>query len=164
MQSYDYHVWANQKVFECLYELPREIIYQEMQSVFPTVLSVMAHIYLMDITWFYAMRGDSFEQVRATVGPMYAEVNSKTLEELQQMYHELTEKYNQFYAGQDDLERVLTIHHPQLGHLNTTLSELAQHVSNHGTFHRGNLSAMLRQQGRQGVSTDYIFYLFAKQS
>jgi uncharacterized damage-inducible protein DinB len=42
MQSYDYHVWANQKVFEYLYELPRESIHQEIQSVFPTVFSVMA--------------------------------------------------------------------------------------------------------------------------
>lgn len=33
-------------------------------------------------------------------------------------------------------------------------------IVNHGTYHRGNLTVMLRQLGRSGVSTDYIFYLY----
>ncbi|WP_313897918.1 DinB family protein [Brevibacillus sp. FSL L8-0520] len=35
-----------------------------------------------------------------------------------------------------------------------------QHVVNHGTYHRGNIAAMLRQQGYAGVPTDYVFYLY----
>jgi uncharacterized damage-inducible protein DinB len=162
MQSLDYHNWANEKFFERLYELPRETIYQELQSVFPTLFSVMTHIYMMDITWFYAMREDSFEQVSATIAPLFAEINWKTLEELQQKYQELSEKYTDLFSSQEDIERVLSIQHPQWGTLNTSFSELSQHVSNHGTYHRGNLTAMLRQMGLAGVKTDYIFYLFAR--
>ncbi|MEC5258611.1 DinB family protein [Bacillus amyloliquefaciens] len=29
---------------------------------------------------------------------------------------------------------------------------------NHGTYHRGNISAMLHQMGYKGVPTDYIFF------
>ncbi|MEK3724277.1 DinB family protein [Paenibacillus sp. FSL H8-0034] len=47
--------------------------------------------------------------------------------------------------------------------LNVPLVELVQHVVNHGTYHRGNITAMLRQLGHKGVPTDYIFYLYADQ-
>ncbi|MCM3024666.1 DinB family protein [Heyndrickxia ginsengihumi] len=40
-----------------------------------------------------------------------------------------------------------------------TLFELIQHIVNHGTYHRGNLAAMIRQLGYQGTSTDYITFL-----
>lgn len=49
--------------------------------------------------------------------------------------------------------------HPKLGRLDTHFSELVQHVVNHGTYHRGNLTAMIRQQGYSSVSKDYVFYL-----
>ncbi|MFH0068201.1 DinB family protein [Peribacillus sp. NPDC056705] len=29
---------------------------------------------------------------------------------------------------------------------------------NHGTYHRGNVSAMLHQQGERDAPTDYVFY------
>ncbi|MGE7186477.1 DinB family protein [Peribacillus sp. NPDC006672] len=50
--------------------------------------------------------------------------------------------------------------HPQVGLLDTHLSELVQHVINHGTYYRGNLTAMIRQQGYSSVPTDYVFYLY----
>ncbi len=55
---------------------------------------------------------------------------------------------------------VMRSEHPNFGRLETQLSELVQHVVNHGTYHRGNFTTMLRQLGHQGASTDYIFYLY----
>jgi uncharacterized damage-inducible protein DinB len=57
----------------------------------------------------------------------------------------------------------MTIEHPQYGRLDTSISEIVQHVVNHGTYHRGNLTAMLRQQGHPGIATDYLFYLLERQ-
>ncbi|UFJ42599.1 hypothetical protein LOK74_08945 [Brevibacillus humidisoli] len=42
----------------------------------------------------------------------------------------------------------------------TSYSEVVQHVVNHGTYHCGNLTAMLRQMGYAGVPTDCEFFLF----
>ncbi|MEH7531611.1 DinB family protein, partial [Priestia megaterium] len=33
---------------------------------------------------------------------------------------------------------------------------------NHGTYHRGNITAMLRQLGHPGVMTDYVLYLYER--
>lgn len=36
------------------------------------------------------------------------------------------------------------------------------HVVNHGTYHRGNISAMLHQLGDSSVMTDYAFYWYSE--
>jgi uncharacterized damage-inducible protein DinB len=46
--------------------------------------------------------------------------------------------------------------------MKTSVSELVPHVVNHGTYHRGNITAMLRQMGYASVSTDYGIYLYLK--
>lgn len=46
--------------------------------------------------------------------------------------------------------------------MNTSAAELVPHVVNHGTYHRGNITAMLRQMGYASTSTDYGLYLFLK--
>ncbi len=43
----------------------------------------------------------------------------------------------------------------------TSLSEMILHVVNHGTYHRGNISAMLHQLGDSSVMTDYAFYWYS---
>ncbi|MEO7145364.1 MAG: DinB family protein, partial [Bryobacteraceae bacterium] len=41
--------------------------------------------------------------------------------------------------------------------------KIVHHVVNHGTYHRGQVAAMLRQSGHAPPSTDLLFYeLFGK--
>lgn len=63
-----------------------------------------------------------------------------------------------------DLDKSMTITHPRYGRLDTRFSDILQHVVNHGTYHRGNITAMLRQLGYSGIPTDFVFYLFKQQS
>lgn len=48
--------------------------------------------------------------------------------------------------------------------MKTTVSELLPHVVNHGTYHRGNITAMVRQAGYASAPTDYGLYLFMKKT
>ena len=34
-----------------------------------------------------------------------------------------------------------------------------QHVVNHGTYHRGNITAMIRQLGHSSTMMDFVLYL-----
>lgn len=46
--------------------------------------------------------------------------------------------------------------------MKTSVSELMPHVVNHGTYHRGNITVMLRQIGYASITTDYGLYLYLK--
>ncbi|MEC2456617.1 DinB family protein, partial [Bacillus cereus] len=43
--------------------------------------------------------------------------------------------------------------------LETSILELVQHVVNHGTYHRGNITAMIRQLGHSSTMMDFVLYL-----
>lgn len=160
---YDYHVWANQRVFEKLKEVPEEILQQEIQSVFPTILDAVGHTYRVDVVWLYVMMGKSYNEVGALIGEVSEKIKSMNLAEFENAYQSIADQYEEFFSSLGYKDQPIVIEHPQFGKLDTTISELVQHVSNHGTYHRGNITAMLRQLGYTGASTDYIFYLFEKQ-
>ncbi|MFC7393779.1 DinB family protein [Scopulibacillus cellulosilyticus] len=160
LQQYDYHLWANKRVFEHIKELPSDIYHKEIQSVFPSISEVLVHIYTVDTLWLSVMSGESFDQIKALVERLQGETKGKTIEEMETMFSGISKQYKAFFDGQKDLDKEITCEHPQFGRLETRLSELVQHVVNHGTYHRGNITAMLRQFGYSGVPTDYIFYLY----
>ncbi|HET7578102.1 MAG TPA: DinB family protein [Bacillales bacterium] len=160
MQLYDYHVWANNRLFERLKELPPAVYDQEIQSVFPSIEETFAHIYIVDSGWLGVMKGDSFDEVRATFHQAAEAVNGKNLIEVEALFAELSERYKAFFESEEDLDKPVAPEHPDFGRLETRLSELIQHVVNHGTYHRGNITAMIRQQGHESIMTDYIAFLY----
>lgn len=162
LQHYDYHVWANEKFFGHLKELREDIYQNEVDSVFPSISDVFAHMYLVDNLWLGAMSGKAFDEIRKSIGRWTEETKDKNVQEMESMFANLSREYRAFLEGREDLDKETVIEHPQFGSLKAPLSELVRHVVNHGTYHRGNITAMLRQLGQKGASTDYIFYLYEK--
>ncbi|QGH35649.1 hypothetical protein GI584_17035 [Gracilibacillus salitolerans] len=80
------------------------------------------------------------------------------IKNLEVLYEELSTEYYHFFSHQNNPEHTITAEHPQYGLCAFTLVDLVHHVVNHGTYHRGNISAMLHQQGERGVPTDYVYF------
>lgn len=159
IQMYHYHVWANTKVFEHLQGLPSDLIRNPLESVFPTVGDVLAHMYIIDNVWLNAMLGKA-EDIYSLL-PMWQEaVKDANLDTFQSRFSEVAARYDMFFADKKDLQSVSEYPHPTHGTLKATYNELIHHVVNHGTYHRGNVTAMLRQMGYAGPATDYVFYLY----
>ena len=157
---YGYHKWANQRIFEHLHQLSDEVYNKTIQSVFPSVAEVLIHVYQVDKIWSAVMMGKTFDEVMAIAGRARMDAKDKALEEIEVLYRDASEELHTFLISQDDLDKIIICEHPEFGRLETPLSQLVQHVVNHGTYHRGNITAMLRQMGHKGVPTDYIFYLY----
>lgn len=160
---YDYHVWSNKRVFAKLKEVPEEILQEKIQSVFPTILDAIKHVYTVDVVWFHVILGKSYDEIGALMGELSEEINSMNFTDFENAYQTIAKRYEDFLSNFGGKDQSIIIEHPQFGKLESTVSELVQHVSNHGTYHRGNITAMLRQLGYPGASTDYIFYLYEKQ-
>lgn len=162
-QLHLFNVWANQKVFEHLKTLPLEIYHKEVQSVFPSVSAVLIHMYQVDYVWLKAIKGEDFYDIVATLGQLTEELQAASLDEMEIKFKELSRQYDSFIRGQKDITSQTTINHPHFGTLQSNYADLIQHVVNHGTYHRGHISAILHQQGHKGASIDYIFYLYSLQ-
>ncbi|PEU53152.1 damage-inducible protein DinB [Priestia megaterium] len=162
LELYDYHVWANQKIFDRLKELSEDIYEKEIQSVFPSISKVMAHIYVADNIWLDFMSGGKFDEVYTLADQLREQMETKRIEEVETMFFDLSDQYKTFLDRQEDMEKAIVLETRFAGRLETRLSDLVQHVVNHGTYHRGNITAMLRQLGHPGVMTDYVLYLYER--
>ncbi|MEX2379728.1 MAG: DinB family protein [Vicingaceae bacterium] len=157
---YDYHKWANNSLLEHLDKLPEELYGRQIESVFSSISAVISHIYQVDGLWLSVMSGDSFEETKGVIQEMQEKLSdSSSLERMKELFSELSNRYESFLSEQKDLDRELVIEHPSYGKHRISVSSMVEHVVNHGTYHRGNIAAMLRQEGHAAVPTDYIFYL-----
>ncbi|MED4584923.1 DinB family protein [Brevibacillus choshinensis] len=160
---YDFHVWANQTMINHLKQLPRELYTQEIQSVFPTISKALAHIYLVDFTWLSILSGTSMNEAMTATHSRTAEVEAMSLEELEALYHEVSLGYQAFIREQPDLEQTIVLDNPYAGVRDTSYAEILLQIVNHGTYHRGNITAMLRQMGHASTMTEYALYWYAKE-
>ncbi|KQX60742.1 DinB family protein [Paenibacillus sp. Root444D2] len=160
LKNYEYHVWANKRVFTRLKELPEEILLQELSDVFPTIHAGLVHIYRVDTVWLSGMKGNSYDQIRELLVNVEEKTKGKSLKQLEAAFSELAEAYKTFLNSDVDWQAMKDFPHPTYGVLHASIEELIQHVVNHGTYHRGNITSMLRQLGHAGVSSDYVFYLY----
>lgn len=158
-RQYDYNKWANSRVFNHLKELPDTVYDGKIESVFSSIEEVIVHVYQVDGMWLSVMSGNSFDETMEVIQQLKENSNNQDLDGMHELYSQINQQYESFFEELDDLDEAITIEHPTYGKLETPISDLVRHVVNHGTYHRGNITAMIRQQGHAGVPTDYVFYL-----
>ncbi|WP_044639842.1 DinB family protein [Risungbinella massiliensis] len=157
---FDFHLWANKRIFTRIKELPKGTAQKEIASVFPSIQKTMEHVYLTDHTWYQILLGKNFEEVRQWTAERSQEIVGIELTELEKKYTTLSSNFRNFLIEQENQGNQVNLFHPSYGALETELEEIVRHVVNHGTYHRGNIAAMIRQLGYEGVATDYIYYLY----
>jgi uncharacterized damage-inducible protein DinB len=160
LKLYNYHVWANGVIMDRLRELPQDIYHQDIQSGFSSVSKVLSHIYLTDYTWFDIISGKSMNEAMATTNQLREQMEMKSIEEMKEIFLDLSERYKALLDSQKDIEKLIVVDNPYAGLLETSISETVLHVVTHGSYHRGNIATMLRQMGHTSVMQDFGLYLY----
>jgi uncharacterized damage-inducible protein DinB len=158
LKMYDYHVWANQTLFKKLKELSKDVYNQEVQSVFPSISSVISHMYIVDQLWFHIISGKNMSEalkVEKETG------EGKGIEEMDRLFYVLAQRYKAYLNQQEDIEKLRVLDISWEGKRETSLSEMVLHIVNHATYHRGNITSMLHQMGYASVATDYTRYWYS---
>ncbi|GAA3407822.1 DinB family protein [Paenibacillus hodogayensis] len=166
LQQFDYHVWANEQVCAHLQGLGEDVYRQEIVSVFPTIYDAMTHIYVIDCNWLTLlsrggvtdMSADYFRELKDSIDRLVAQTEGKRIEELSRMMNELAVRFRAYIENHEDLEALCPS-----GTFQARYLDFIQHMVNHGTYHRGNVTAMLRQLGHPGTPTDFGYYLYTLQ-
>ncbi|WDH83678.1 DinB family protein [Paenibacillus urinalis] len=159
VEMFNYHTWATQTILRRMKELPSSVLSEKVNSSFPTIAHALSHIYAVDKMWYLVLTGmempDAFQACMS--------INERVLhsvDEYASSYDELAELYSEWLSSQTDLEQTILLNNPFAGVRQTRLSEILMHVVNHGTYHRGNVSTMLRQLGHASTMNDYSFYWY----
>ncbi|MBB5437809.1 putative damage-inducible protein DinB [Pedobacter sp. AK017] len=158
LSLYQYNTWANNTILNHLKQLPEGIIRSQVKSVFPSIFDILMHVYIIDQGWYSvltkAYRSDDYQTIKTTVDRLVSEVKDLGLEDFTKKQQNLAINLETFIPGND------------MGYMDTfsgvqmTYGDVVTHMVNHGTYHRGNVTAMLHQLGEKGVPTDYGVYLY----
>jgi uncharacterized damage-inducible protein DinB len=151
---FEFNQWANRRTLDSCAALTSEQFTRTLGSSFGSVRDTLVHIYGAEWIWNERFQGRTPAGLpQAEQLPDLASVRSK-LEEMDQYFLDYVS-----HLTQQDLDRV--VHYKTAGgkEFSNPLWQSLQHLTNHGTYHRGQVVTMLRQLGSKPVSTDMIgFY------
>ncbi|SFE70213.1 Uncharacterized damage-inducible protein DinB (forms a four-helix bundle) [Paenibacillus algorifonticola] len=159
VQMFEYHTWASQTILGRIKGLPSSVLSQEVNSSFPTIAHALTHIYAVDKMWYLVLTGTGMpEALQACITLNESILNS--VDEYANLFAQLSEQYREWFQSQADLEQTILLDNPYAGIRQTSLSEIVLHLVNHGTYHRGNISTMLRQLGHASTMNDYALFWY----
>jgi uncharacterized damage-inducible protein DinB len=152
-QLYDYNAWANRRAMEAAAALTPEQFTKPLGSSFSSVRDTLAHIYGAEWIWLERFQGRSPASL--------PDVNQFTdLASLRERWIEQEARLLGFVRGltQADLDRVMEYKTLKFGVYRNPLWQSMQHLVNHGTYHRGQVTTLLRQLGAQPILTDLMHF------
>ena len=153
LQLYEYNAWADRRVMEAASALSREQFNQKMGSSFSSVRDTLSHIFGVEWLWLERFQGRSPSAI-----PDDAEYADAA--KLKAAWLAFEPALLSFVRGlsQDDLDRVMEYKTMKFGVYRNPLWQSMQHLVNHGTYHRGQVTTMLRQLGAQPIATDLMHF------
>jgi uncharacterized damage-inducible protein DinB len=151
----DYHYWARDRLLDAVSQLTPEQFTKDLGSSFKSVRDTLAHLYSAEWAWYSRWQGvsptamrpvDQFEDV-ATLRRAWAENEAKVRAFVDSL-------------GEADVNNIYEFKMLNGQQTSAVFWHMLQHVANHASYHRGQVTTMLRQLGAEPAkSMDMIrFY------
>lgn len=149
----DYNRWANDRVLATVERLTVEQFTRDLGSSFRSIRDTLVHILGAEWIWLMRWRGTSPKAL-----PPAAEF--PTLEALRVRWTEVQAEQERFVAAVTDeaLARPVAYVNTKGERWEYPLGRLMQHVVNHSTYHRGQVTTLLRQLGAKPLATDLLVF------
>jgi len=153
LDLFAYNAWANERIASTLMRLPPDAFTQDLGGSFPTIRDAFAHIIAAEWIWLERWTGSSPASAPAWIGSADSSL-------LIQQLHAVEAKRTGFLVGLSESGLSSTCSFTLLSGTPAvhTLRDLFVHVTNHSTYHRGQVAAMLRRLGTPALPTDFLIY------
>jgi uncharacterized damage-inducible protein DinB len=134
--------------------LTAEEFLRGLGSSYPSVRDTLAHILAAEWIWLMRWKGVSPPSL---MDPALF----PTLGALRQKWAEVEQAQREFVSGTPDsrLREVISYVNTRGETWRYPLGLMMQHVVNHSSYHRGQVTTMLRQLGKAPASTDLLLFL-----
>jgi uncharacterized damage-inducible protein DinB len=138
----EYHYWARDRMLAVVETLPHESLTKPLGNSFPSIFDTVVHLYAADWIWCTRWHGESPTSLPpSSAFADLTAVRGAWSEEEQRIRALLTR------LGPDDIAHAFQ-YRGWDGRLYTQpFWQMLQHLVNHGSYHRGQVTTMLRQVG-----------------
>jgi uncharacterized damage-inducible protein DinB len=156
-ELYAYNTWANKRIFEAAGRLSSEEFGREIKSSFPSVRETMLHMISAEWIWLSRWKG-----VSPSKWPENWDTSS--FASLQSVWTNVSRDLTTFVGNltENDLNKEIAYQNIKGDPFSNLLWQMMRHVVNHSSYHRGQITTLLRQLGKESVSTDMIVFFREK--
>jgi uncharacterized damage-inducible protein DinB len=154
-----YNRWASAQVLEEVLPLPAEQLVRDFKGSFAGIYPTLAHLYQTDTIWLERLQG-------IPAGDLSRYEPPGCTFELKDAWQAVQEKMLSWAEGlpEDGWEGLMQYRSMAGAPFETPLWQMALHIVNHGSYHRGQITSMLRQLGVKPANLDLIGYYRATQN
>jgi len=136
----DYHYWARDRVLEAVAAITPEQFTRPMGNSFSSLRDTVAHICAAERIWITRLKCEKPQGLQKpdrlpdvdAARKEWAELESEMREQLARLGPEAVERTIEYQDLRGNVQ-------------SDVLWQMLQHVVNHGTYHRGQITTMLRQ-------------------
>ena len=146
-----YHGWASQRLLDAAAGLSPDQLYREMTVSHSGLIRTLEHIFFADRIWFKRVVDPDLEVQRSGDQPHQS---------LPVEWPQIQKRWEDWAASltDADLNRVVSYKLLSGDPGQSPLWHIMLHLVNHGTYHRGQAAAMLKQLGAPLPPTDMIVF------
>lgn len=150
---YEYNRWANARVLKAVSALTKEQFTRDLAGSYRCVRDSLVHVMSGEWIWLKRWKGTSPQAM-----PDPAEFPSLDL--VRTRWFEIEREQAEFVSGVTDesLNKMITYVNTMGETWQYPLAHMMQHLVNHSSYHRGQVSLMLRQLGAEPVPTDFLVF------
>jgi len=150
---YRYNRWANATILNAVAPLSKDDFSRKLGGSFPSVRETLVHI--MGAEWIWLRRWKGVSPPALLSAAEFPDLSS-----IKHRWHEIEAEQMEFVAGMTDalLQQPLKYVNLKGQVFEYPLGREMQHLVNHGSYHRGQVTNFLRQLGAQPVATDLLVY------
>lgn len=141
LKLYQYNLWANQRVIDCL---NRQNVDDEK------ILSLLGHILAAQFLWLH--------RIKELPAPDVKLWGTYSLKQLNEMAEQAGRQWLEYVEGNDDFNREMTYRNYTGDPYTNNVEMVMIHLVNHSTYHRAQIALLLRQTGMEPLNTDFITY------
>lgn len=152
--QFEYDRWANARMLGVAEGLSPELFLKDLGSSFGSIRNTLAHIISAEWAWLERWNGTSPKQMLDPTG--FPDVAA-----LRERWAQVEKDQRAFLDAltQERLEADVDYFNLQGQPVTLPLWQLMLHMVNHSSYHRGQVTTMLRQVGAKPVATDLVgFY------
>jgi uncharacterized damage-inducible protein DinB len=148
-----YHQWATNKVLEETVPLPAPQLVKTLGGSFPSIHETLTHLYQADCIWLDRLNG-------VPTGTLADYEAPGCNYELQSAWAEIQAKMIAFAGNlaENDWQREMSYKTLAGVAFETPIWQMVLHIVNHGSYHRGQITNMLRHLGLKPVGLDLIAF------
>lgn len=167
-ELYDYNCWARNRQLEACASLTEEQFLLPLGGGFQSVRDTLAHLVDNEAYYLHRWRGETRERIVAIMGFSRSEERARlwprqfpTLAHIERQWKHVEQEIRAFLAqlAEKDLSREVSYIDSRGRTSVFALWRLMLHLTNHQSYHRGQVATLLRRLGAPAPQTDYLLGL-----